>query len=160
MPGKFSYPALRGCPAQRRGEAEEHSAMLAQTWLSLTRGCCYLLGPKVWQPGAAGEEVGTGTGSAYPGFCGLPKAAEHRQKLAMGCRGVGLVPGGCLGQPVAILRVMLWGWASSAGKPMLPCCHRSFIPGFFCKAVMMQPVGSSLLPRERCSMGHQSLHKT
>lgn len=110
----------RGCPARWRGRAEEHSAMLVQTWLSLTRGCCYLLGPKVWQSGAAGEEAGTGTGSACPGFCGLPKAAEHRQTLAVGCRGVGLALGGCLGEPVAIWRVMLWhwGWGSSAGKPM------------------------------------------
>lgn len=118
MPGKLSHAALGGCPAWRRGRAEEHGAPLAQTWPSLTRGCCSLLGPEFCLPGAAGEGAGTGTGSACPGFCGHPKAAKCGQQLAEGCRGVRLVLGGCLGEPVAILGVMLqhWGWASSAGE--------------------------------------------
>lgn len=132
MPGKFSHPALGGCPARRRGQAKERSAPLVQSWPSLTRGCCYLLGPKVWLPGAAGEGVGPGAGGARPGCHGLPKAAEHRRRLAVGCKCVGLVLGGCLGEPVAVLGGMLqhWGWASSAEEactltdrlPQVPAC--------------------------------------
>lgn len=97
-----------------------------QTWLTLTPGCSYLLGPKVWLPGAAGE----GTGSAHPAFCGLLKAAEERQKLPMGCRGLGLVPKGCLGEPRAGLGVMLWHWGwlcfhSSPTPGPLPAASRS-----------------------------------
>lgn len=109
MPGKLSS-ALRGCPARRRGRAEEHGALLAQTWLSLTRGCCCLLGPEFCLPGAAGEGAGTGTGSACPGLRGHPKAARRGQQLA---EGVGLVFGGCLGGPVGILGVMPQHWGCS-----------------------------------------------
>lgn len=46
---------------------------LAQTWLSLTRGCCCLLGPEFCLPGAAGEGAGAGTGGACIGFMVSPK---------------------------------------------------------------------------------------
>lgn len=110
MPGKFSHPALGGCPARRRGRAEERGTLLAQTWLSLTRGCCYLLGPEVWLPAAGGEGAGPAAGGARPGCHGLPEAAEHGRGLAAGCRGVGIVLGGHFGEPVAISGVMLGHW--------------------------------------------------
>lgn len=53
----------------------------------------------------------------------------------MGCRAIGLVLGECLGEPMAILGVMLlhWGWASLAGEahaltdhlPQVPACPPS-----------------------------------
>lgn len=69
-----------------------------------------LLGPEFCLPGAAGEEAGMGTGSACPGFCGHPKAAKCGQQLAEGCRGVGLVLGGCFDEPAALLGVMRQHW--------------------------------------------------
>lgn len=72
----------------------------------------------------------TGTGGACPGFRGLPKGAQHRQWLAMGCRGIGLVLGGCLGEPMATLGAMLWhrGWASLAGEANALTDHLSQVP--------------------------------
>ena len=129
---------------------------MAQTWLSLTRGCCYLLGPKAWLPGAAGEGAGPGAGGARPGFRGLPKAAEHRRRLATGCKGIGLILGSCLGEPVAILGVMLqhWGWASSAGEAHALTDHLPHVPACpLLQAAVVQLAGPTLLLRERCSRG-------
>lgn len=131
-----------GCPAWRRGQAEEHGPTLAQTWPPLTRGCCCcLLGPEFCLPGAAGERAGLGTGSACPGFCGHPKAAKRGQQLAEGCRGAGLVLGGCLGEPMAILG----SWASSAGEAPALTDHSLQV------LLLLLGAAPTLLLRERCS---------
>lgn len=113
MPGKLSHPAL-GLPSME----VRTGTLLAQAWLSLTRGCCCcLLGPKFCLPGAAGRSR-DGHRQCLPWFSWSSQSCQVWAAAGCGLQGCLDCSGGCLGEPVAVLGVMplRWDGAGSAGE--------------------------------------------